>query len=203
VTRSRAWRVLVRVVDVIVLTLIVVGAFYLWPARFGGSTTFVIVGGHSMDPTYSIGDIVVIRAGDPKVGDVVAFDPPIDNPGRPLVIHRIVGGDPDGWVTQGDGNEFTDPWEPPSSDVVGIATFRIPLVGRLIPLLATPTFYAAILGLATITLLWPRAKAPPDDDAEPPGDGDGPPGPPDEGTGGAGRPVGPELASVQVRASGL
>jgi len=60
----------------IVFGLVVVLAVLLWPHQWGGRTSLTIVSGHSMDGTYSTGDLVVGRVGTAEVGDVVVFRPP-------------------------------------------------------------------------------------------------------------------------------
>ena len=55
----------------------------------GGPASYVIVSGHSMEPTLYTGDLVVVHQRDEySVGDMVAFE--IE--GGSQVIHRIVGG---------------------------------------------------------------------------------------------------------------
>ena len=54
---------------------LVVG-YFLWPTSLGGCTTLTIVSGHSMEPTYYTGDLVVSRCGDYQVGDIVVYNPP-------------------------------------------------------------------------------------------------------------------------------
>ena len=58
-----------------VLGAVVVG-WFLWPTSLGGCTTLTIVSGHSMEPTYYTGDLVVSRCGDVGVGDVITYRPP-------------------------------------------------------------------------------------------------------------------------------
>ena len=57
--------------SVIVWTLVAGAAYLLWPTGLGGCTTLTIVSGHSMEPTYHTGDVVLSRCGTPQVGDVV------------------------------------------------------------------------------------------------------------------------------------
>ncbi|HEY9562674.1 MAG TPA: signal peptidase I, partial [Nocardioides sp.] len=87
---------------------------YLRPPSLGGSTSFVMVAGESMEPTYHTGDLVIVRKRDRyQVGDVVAFKTAAKSDGNLLVIHRVVDVLPDGRLRlQGDNNDFVDPWEP-------------------------------------------------------------------------------------------
>ncbi len=173
-TKRRGRRWVRRVLDATFLLLTIAFLVFMWPARFGGSSTFVIVGGHSMEPTYEIGDIVVLRKGDPKVGDVVAFDPELKSPNAPLVIHRIIGGGPEGWVMQGDNNPNPDSWKPTNEQIVGVAMFHVPGAVKVLDIFRNPLFYAVLAGMAAVLILWPRrgdgnggAEPSPDADADP------------------------------------
>ena len=104
--------------------LVLAGCFVtLRPAALGGPVQYVIVVGQSMEPTLYSGDLVVIRRQDEyAVGDIVSSETPIGP-----VMHRIVGGDGDeGFVSQGDNNEISDPWRPTTSEIVGKLWLRFP-----------------------------------------------------------------------------
>ena len=65
-----------------------------------------------------------------QVGDIVVYNPP--DVGGARVIHRIIGGNgADGWVMQGDNNDFVDPWEPTDDRVLGKAVLHLPKVGEV------------------------------------------------------------------------
>lgn len=61
----------------------------------------------SMEPTIGTFDAFLVNPfpGRLRVGDVIVFDS--ESRGEPMV-HRIVGGDPTGWFTQGDANARMD-----------------------------------------------------------------------------------------------
>ena len=133
-------------------------AFVLWPSSLGGCSTLTVVSGQSMEPTYSTGDLVWSRCGEPSVGDIVVYSP-ADTDGA-HVIHRIVGGDSEaGWVLQGDNNDFLDPWNPDDSQIVGIATVHIPGLGNVLYSLGSPYIWASLLILAAAFFLWPQSPA--------------------------------------------
>jgi signal peptidase len=139
-------------------------AWFLWPSSFGGATTFIIVNGHSMEPDYLPGDLLVARAGVPAVGDVVVYHPP--GYGNAMVVHQIVGGDgSSGWVMQGKNNDFIDPWKPTNDQVVGLVQVHFPSFGGLGVVLLSPFVWAAILVIALGLLLWPGKS---DDEDEKP-----------------------------------
>lgn len=124
---------------------------WLRPIPLGGDASYVIVRGTSMEPTYRDGDLVLAtRGGSYRPGDVVAFrvDGRFHDPA--IVIHRIVGGNRhDGYVTQGDNRDRTDPWTPREANVLGRAVFRVPYVGNVADALSSPWVFAA-LGVALV-----------------------------------------------------
>jgi len=129
----------------------------LWPSSLGGCTTLTIVSGESMEPTYYTGDLVVSRCGPVEVGDVIVYNPP--NLGGARVIHRIVGGDAeDGWVMQGDNNDFLDPWNPTEENVLGSAAVHLPQVGKVASILLSPLTWISLLIVALAVVVWPGRK---------------------------------------------
>nr|WP_276582507.1 signal peptidase I [Cellulomonas sp. RIT-PI-Y] len=154
--------------------LVAVLVWFGWPTTLGGCTTLTIVSGHSMEPTYYTGDLVVSRCGVPTEGDVVVYTPPGVEDGR--VIHRVVGGDAaEGWAIRGDNNDFDDPWRPTQPDILGIAVLHVPGLGRIASILLDPWAWASLLVIAGGVLLWPGKESP----AEPaePADASGPAAP--------------------------
>ena len=108
--------------SLVLLIVLVVGGFFFWPLRFGGSTTVVRVSGESMEPTLSSRDLVVARHYDRyDVGDVIVYRVPGDGlAAGEMVVHRIVGGDGvNGYLTRGDNRTSNDPWLPTAEDVLG------------------------------------------------------------------------------------
>src|SRR5690606_13564341 len=120
-------------------------------------STLTIVSGHSMEPTYYTGDLVVSRCGPVDVGDVIVYEPP--DVGGARVIHRIVGGsEADGWVVQGDNNDFTDPWLPAGDEILGSAVLHLPQVGRFASILLSPLTWISLLVIALAVVVWPGTQ---------------------------------------------
>lgn len=128
-------------------------AWLLWPSSLGGCTTLTIVSGHSMEPTYYTGDLVVSRCGPVEVGDVIVYRPP--DVGGARVIHRIVGGDTSGWVVQGDNNDFLDPWSPTQENILGSAVLHVPQLGKVAAILLSPLTWISLLLVALAIVVWP------------------------------------------------
>ncbi len=136
-------------------TLAGVSAFLLWPTSLGGCTTLTIVSGHSMEPTYYTGDLVIARCGTASVGDVIVYQP--KDLGGARIIHRIVSGDATtGWTVKGDNNASADPFNPGSSEVLGVAKVYLPKVGLVARGLTSPFVWGSFILIAIGLFIWPR-----------------------------------------------
>ena len=136
----------------------------LWPSSLGGCTTLTIVSGHSMEPTYYTGDLVVSRCGPVEIGDVIVYNPP--DVGGARVIHRIIDGDASGWIVQGDNNDFLDPWTPTGDDILGSAVLHLPQVGKFAAILVSPLTWISLLIVALAIVVWPGRPPEPEDGAD-------------------------------------
>lgn len=143
------------VVSVVFYGAIALAGWFLWPTSLGGCTTMTVVSGHSMEPTYFTGDIVLARCGQPSVGDIVVYSPPGIG-GDARIIHRIVDGTPDGWTLQGDNNDFIDAFTPSNGDVLGVAKVHIPKLALLGSALTSPFVWCGMIALSLAILMWPR-----------------------------------------------
>lgn len=119
---------------VLVLALAVALALAVVPRLLGGSALTVLSG--SMEPRYSVGDVVVVvpaEADDIQVGDVVTFQPVSADP--TLVTHRVVakalGSESSArFVTRGDANGADD--APVVADqIMGRVAYHVPAVGQV------------------------------------------------------------------------
>src|SRR5664279_1575608 len=144
-------------VSVALWAALAVGAWLLWPSSLGGSTTFILVSGHSMEPLYHSGDLLMARTGSPKVGDIVVYHP--TGYGNAQVVHQIVGGDGvTGWDIKGINNSWHDPWNPTNDQVVGIVHVHLPRLGIATDILLSPILWASLLLLALGLMLWPTSE---------------------------------------------
>ena len=135
-----------KLVTLASLLLLLGGLFYLRPPFLGGSVTYVMVSGHSMEPTMYTGDLALAWGQDGyAVGDVVAFR--VEEGG--MVIHRVIGGNgEDGYRMQGDNNDWVDPWEPIREQVRGKALVFIPRLGAVFGYLqGDPLRLAIVVGV--------------------------------------------------------
>ena len=136
--------------------LVIVLALVLWPSTLGGRMGLVMVAGHSMKPTYQLGDAVIAWRQPVEIGDIILYRIPEGSPGEgKTVIHRVIGGDGNGWVTQGDNTARPDMWHPSNLDVLGVAQMKLPLGGEVLAVVRSWWFIAATGGLAMGLFLWP------------------------------------------------
>jgi signal peptidase len=147
-------RLVARVASWILLVALATAALVLVvPILRGEPSRLLIVSGHSMDPTFHTGDLVVAWPDDDyEVGDVAPYRVPEGEPGAGgLVIHRIIGGDGTaGFVMQGDNNPTPDIWMPRDEDIVGRQVLVVPRVGELMAWVRQPAVLAALVaGLVT------------------------------------------------------
>lgn len=139
-----------RGLPVLAVAGVLAGWFLLLrPASLGGSVSYVIVAGRSMEPGLHMHDLAIVRQQKSySPGDVIAFRVP-----EGQVIYRIVGGDADtGFVVQGDNNQEPDLWRPRRSEVQGALWVRVPAGGRAIEFLAQPVNAAIAAG--SLAALW-------------------------------------------------
>lgn len=132
-----------------IATLAVVWFLWLRPTHLGGTATFVIVSGISMEPTLYTGDLVILQA-QPEyaVGDIVAYEV---NGGN--VIHRIVGIEGEQFILQGDNKPGIDPWKPVAGDILGRLWLHIPDAGSWMEKLQEPLWLAVFIAAICFILL--------------------------------------------------
>jgi signal peptidase I len=171
--RRRAWRGATQLTG---WSLVVAVAWLLLPLQYGGSLGTTVVSGHSMEPTYWTGDLVVTwRTGDYEVGDAVVYQVPEGEPGEGLhVVHRVVEETDRGFVMLGDNNDEPDLWTPTADDVLGEVVLHVPEGGRWMRLLLSPLALALLCGvlvtLAVVSGGRDEDSAGNDDDDETPPD---------------------------------
>lgn len=123
----------------------------------------------SMGDTAPIGSLVVTERGPVAVGDVVTVD--LGDGTRST--HRVVGIEGDALVTQGDANDFPDPFRTPLDRVRGVVVQVHDDAGYALVFLTTPAGFGALLMAAfTLRLAWrlcfPSDAVAGDDDHDPP-----------------------------------
>lgn len=146
------------------LAILIIGVLLLWPAKWGGVFGIVLVNGHSMEPTFHTGDVVIsMKATSYQRGDIIAYevsDSTIGKGGH--VIHRIVGitrvhGEPV-FTTRGDNNPSDDPWTVSSHDVFGRKIIAIPAIGKYMVSSHGSLLLGGVLAVAVIIAVWPSSS---------------------------------------------
>jgi len=125
------------------------------PQMFGGPISNIAVSGDSMLPTFASGDFLVVKKEHSyAIGDIVVYAIPADSVGAGRrVVHRIVGGDENGYVMKGDNNSSTDPWRPTRAQIVGQEWFHVPGLARVLQFLRNPITLALAIASTTLAIL--------------------------------------------------
>jgi signal peptidase len=149
--------VLKRTWSIVSMLLVIAGcvfwAMFLRPQSLGGSAGYVLVSGHSMNPLYHTGDMILVRRHSSyKIGDIIAYKVPKgDAMAGAQVIHRIVGGNAThGFIVQGDNRTAPDVWRPKNGDIVGSAALQIPQAVVVLQYLRSPV----LLGLLAASFVF-------------------------------------------------
>lgn len=84
----------------------------------------VVVLSESMEPTYTSGDIIIVRerTGTPRLNDIVLFRERHFGMNT-YVTHRLIGKDEGGYITKGDNNAYADPGRVQEQDILGTVEF--------------------------------------------------------------------------------
>ncbi len=139
-------------------TLVALAVAVLAPI-FAGWHPFIVFTG-SMEPNIHIGSVVVVQPvgfENLQPGDVITFSVP-QNPGMP-VTHRVVkierSLDTGKWVvtTKGDANPESDIWTVGQEQAVGRVVYAVPLVGRLLVAIASPSVRNVALAAIAVLIL--------------------------------------------------
>lgn len=148
---KRIWDIATTVIVVI----FVLAAVFLMGSRLLGFEVYNVISG-SMEPTYSVGDLLYVKAVDPytvKVGDPITF---VANEKLVVATHRVVQVDAANrcFYTKGDANDIPDQKPVRFENVKGVPQFSIPLLGYVSDYIAHPPgTYVAIAAVVLMLLL--------------------------------------------------
>ncbi len=129
---------------------LVLGSLWFWlaPASVGGSSSWVVTEGISMEPRFHAGDLVLVRAqSDYKVGEIVAYH---SNAFHTVVLHRIVGRAGSRYIFKGDNNNFVDFEHPARSQLIGALWLHVPGLGGRLESIHSPLLIGGLFALATL-----------------------------------------------------
>ena len=141
-------------VTTVLVVLVVLFAVFLMGSRLMGMQVFNVISG-SMEPTYSVGDLIYVKTVDPdavKVGDPITF---VLNEDLVVATHRVVAIDSEGrwFYTKGDANEHEDAAPVHFNNLVGVPVFSIPLLGYVSAYIQSPPGTYVAIGFGAVLLL--------------------------------------------------
>ena len=124
--------------------------FFFAPAALGGSTTYVVTDGISMQPRFHSGDLVLVRPeGNYRVGQIVAYH---NRQLGTIVLHRIVGRVGSRYVFKGDNNNFMDFEHPARSQLIGALWMHVPGMGADLSSVRSPALIGGLFAIGTLLL---------------------------------------------------
>ena len=137
----------VKIFGAVVAGLIVLtGWMFFAPEKLGGSTTYSVTSGISMQPLLHKNDLAFVRAQSSyHVGDIVLYQSSVVH--RP-VLHRIILIQNGNYFFKGDNNNCVDPGYATRSELTGTLWFSVPGVGGWLAWFGKPAHAALLAGLA-------------------------------------------------------
>ncbi len=114
------------------------------PIQAGGQSAYIQIIGSSMEPTFHVGDLVLVRAdANYNIGDIVAYK---NAELKSNVFHRIIGIENSHFTLRGDNNSWIDAYRPSSDEVIGKLWLHLPRAGTLLQKIRQPINMALIAG---------------------------------------------------------
>ena len=142
------------VVSTCVVILLVLSAVFLMGTRILGYRVFNVISG-SMEPTYSVGDLLYVKEVDPetiKAGTAITF---VLNENLVVATHRVVEVDAENsrFYTKGDANNAADAMPVHFNNVIGVPSFSIPLLGYVSDFVQRPPGMYIALGIGIVLII--------------------------------------------------
>ena len=135
---------------VVAVAVVVPLWLFFGPAQLGGSSTYSITEGTSMQPLLEKNDLALVRPQSSyKVGQIVLYQSSTLH--RP-VLHRIVVIQNGHYFFKGDSNNFVDPGYATKSELTGKLWFHVQAVGGILGWIGSP-WHASVLAALTAAFL--------------------------------------------------
>jgi signal peptidase I len=151
----RSYRAKIACVIVAAAVLFGVWTFFA-PTKLGGTTTYSVTDGISMNPLLYKGDFAVIRAQSSyHVGEVVLYQNQVLHKS---VLHRIYLIQNGNYFFKGDNNGFVDPGYATRSELVGALWFHIPHAGAVFGWFGVPVHASLLAAIAAMAVVLTGAK---------------------------------------------
>ena len=143
-----------NIISSVLVGVFVVFAVFLMGSRLVGYQVFNVISG-SMEPEYSVGDLIYVKEANPKdieVGMPITF---VLNEDLVVATHRVVEIDADNqyFYTKGDVNETVDSAPVHFNNVIGVPQFHIPLLGYVSDFIQNPPGTYITIGVGTVLVL--------------------------------------------------
>ncbi len=137
----------------VALTLALLGVawHYFAPSAVGGTTTYVVTDGISMQPRFHSGDLALVHS-EPnyRVGQIVAYHSHLLHT---VVLHRIIAIEGERYVFKGDNNHFIDFEHPRRSQLIGSLWLHVPGAGADLRSLRSPFLIAGLIFVGALLLM--------------------------------------------------
>lgn len=139
------------VTTTVIVVLFVLAAVVLMGSRLLGYQVYNVISG-SMEPTYSKGDLIYVKAVNPneiRVGDPITF---VANEQLVVATHRVIRVDSQNrcFYTKGDANETEDQKPVRFENVKGVPQFSIPLLGYVSDYISHPPGMYVAMGAVVV-----------------------------------------------------
>ena len=124
--------------------------FYFAPTQLGGSGTYVVTHGISMEPRFHSGDLAIVRSQSSyHVGEIAAYH---NHQLHTIVLHRIIGRQGDKYIFKGDNNDFVDPEHPLANQLIGALWIHIPGAGVRLQSIRSPAVMGGLIFVGMLLL---------------------------------------------------
>ena len=149
-TLKKIW----SIVSTALVVLMVLCAVFLMGSRIMGYQCYTVISG-SMEPEYSVGDLIYVKKVDVntiEVGDDITF---ILNEDLVVATHRVVRVDAENqrFYTKGLANEIEDSEPVHFNNVIGVPQFSIPKLGYVSDFVQNPPGMYITIGVGIILIL--------------------------------------------------
>ena len=146
-----------NIVTTVVVALVVLIAIFLMGSRLFGFQVYTVISG-SMEPKYSVGDLIYVKKVDPttiQVGDPITF---VMNEDLIVATHTVIRIDTEEqhFYTKGDANDTPDARPVHFKNLIGKPIFSIPLLGYVSNWIQHPpgTYIVISVGVLLIAVVF-------------------------------------------------
>ena len=149
-----AFKKIWNIVSTAMVVIMVFCAVFLMGSRLLGYECYTVISG-SMEPEYSIGDLLYVKNVTPnniKVGDPITF---VLNEELVVATHRVVRVDAENqrFYTKGDANDIEDQAPVHFNNVIGVPKFSVPKLGYVSDFVQNPPGMYITIGVGIALIL--------------------------------------------------